>query len=172
MELDLSFLAHLGDDLVQGQKAQLGVLGAIEDATTQYQKAQFLTLTNEIQLSAAGYGIIDLDGPPAGFRWIIRSVAFSDATSWSASMGTATVQFGKGQIPVGQDIANQPIAPSTVRWPFTVCPNAATFGTNHFQLRHGERIYCQIIGGNTTGQVIQATIEYERWAIIAFPRAI
>ena len=100
---------------------------------------------------ASGILLLDLGGPQVGRRWLIRAVSISDAGNFSTSMGSAICQFY-----VGRHTSATAIAPQQVRWPFTVLPNAATFGSEELPVLPMDRLYC-LFSGATSGQILQAT---------------
>lgn len=130
-----------------------------------YDQMIMRPVSQSATLSSTGFAIIDLGSPGHGFEWIVRLVVVSDAALWSNSMGSATVQFGKGE---ASPVPNTPMPAPTTRWPFTVVPNTATFGKNEFYIGTGDRLYCQVQNGNA-GQLIQATAEVEQWPVSMQP---
>ena len=75
----------------------------------------------------------------------------------TASMGAAVALFCRGNL-LG---VGQVLPPHLVRWPFTICPNVATFGRFDFPVQDTDHLLCQITGG-TNGQAIQATAIVEQ----------
>jgi hypothetical protein len=161
MELDfmLKFFSDLGDKIEKNTRAVL-------DYNERLKRPALIPYTQTTQLNGSGYGIMDLGGPPAAYMWIVRLVSISDQLAWTNSMGSATCQFGVGNIPPESPAGVEPMAPNTVRWPFATLPNVATFSTNHFTLYHGDRLYCQIQSG-TANEYVQATAGIEQWLMSA-----
>jgi|HubBroStandDraft_4_1064222.scaffolds.fasta_scaffold05757_2 hypothetical protein len=107
-------------------------------------------VTNNV-VPASGILLLDLGGPQTGREWRVRFVNFSDAGNWATTMGSAVAQFY-----VGKNTTPTAVAPQQCRWPFAVCPNAATFGSDELPVRPSDRLYCLFTGANA-GQVLQAS---------------
>lgn len=165
MELDViaGVIAATGDKI---EKHSGTLQKMIEDFYQQQTEAIMLDLTQTGTVITGGSGagtlIIDLNGPPASYYWVVRGIYLSDSQLWGNTATVTGAQFGKGNIP--PNVFQMPAA--TVRRPFTTLPAFDTFGTNHFNLKHGDRLYAQVQGG-TAGQVLQATAYVEQWSIFS-----
>lgn len=101
-------------------------------------------------IDANGRLVLDLGGPQQGRRWAVRMVTFSDAGSFWATMGTANVA-----VAIGQKTGNI-ITPDSVRWPFTVTPNSASFGSDEVWVTPSDNVLLAVTSG-TVGQNVQCT---------------
>jgi hypothetical protein len=101
-------------------------------------------------IDANGNLVLDVGGPELGRRWTVRMIVFSDAGSFWNTMGNAQVTVGTG-IKTGATVT-----PDSVRWPFSVAPNAATFGADEFTITARDRLLLAVTGG-TSAQAVQCT---------------
>lgn len=159
IDLGLKFFADLAEKIEKNSKAML-------DYMERTKRPMLIPYSQTGLLNSSGYTILDLGGPPAMYMWVVRMITVSDALLWSNSMGSANAQFGVGPLSPEAVAGTQPMAPNTVRWPFNVLPNVATFSTNHFTLYHGDRLYCQLQSG-TANETVQATAIVEQWLVSA-----
>jgi hypothetical protein len=162
--MELNLIAGAVADLGMKQDQHHARMRAmIENFYQQQTEAIMLDLSAVMTLSGTGFGLADLGGPPASYYWVVRMVSVSDAALWATTMTGALTQFGKGNLPTAPAQQMQPV---TVRWAFATGPAIENFGTNHFNLKHGDRLYCQVTAGNAA-QNIQATAYVEQWSIFS-----
>lgn len=140
-----------------------GINRMIEDFQEQRSEAWMLDLTEQLTVGATGFAYVSFGGPPASYYWVVRFLSISDSGLWTAT-ATGSGQFGKAATQPIQP--NTPQPPATVRNPFTTMPFSQTIGTNQFNMKHGDVLYCQVTGA-TNGQSLQATVSVEQWSVFA-----
>jgi hypothetical protein len=165
MTIGASFEAGILDTIHSKVASVKGTLDRmIENYLEQQTEAIMLDPAQAFSLNASGFAIVDLGGPPASYYWVVRGLIVADAQLWGNSMGNATAQWGKGQSSVLQ--AGTAMPPIMIRWVFPSCPNAANFGTNQFNLKHGDRLFGQVVGGNANQNLV-AVAMVEQWSVFS-----
>lgn len=125
---------------------------ATPPAADPYAVVRFVPFTQQVVLSAAGAGLVDLGGPTAGYMWMVRRVSISDSQSARASMGAAIGDFYTA---IAQEVTAT-VRPQLWSWSFASLPNLATFGDSDFPVQYGEHL-TGVIAGGTPGQQVQVS---------------